>query len=165
MLTLILVRHAKAMRDSYVKDDSLRHLTARGYEDAFASAQWCKSLGLKADVLVSSPAIRAFSTAAIIATEYGLEQDQIVLNSSIYEANTSQLLYVINELNDKHKTVMLFGHNPGFTDIINVLCGNVINHLPTSAVAVLSFKEKSWSAIKEKSASLKTVFSSHKDVD
>ena len=165
MLTLTLVRHAKSLHNDYVKNDSERHLAPRGYADAELSALWIKEQGLSPNLLVSSPAIRAYSTAIIFANSMGYSLDKIKLKSSIYEANVHQLMYVINEFENQFKSIMIFGHNPGFTDLINTLCNPVVSSFPTSGVAVLNFNENSWSTITEGSAQLNAIYSSHKEIE
>lgn len=165
MLTLTLVRHAKSMHEAYVKSDIERHLAPRGYEDAALSTYWIKKNGLFPDLLVSSPAIRAYSTALIFANSIGYPTDAIKLNSSIYEANTKQLIYVINEFDDRFKSIIMFGHNPGFTDLINTLVEPIISNFPTSGVAILKFKKLSWATIDQGSAKLEAIYSSNKDFE
>ncbi len=165
MLTLTLIRHAKSFHNEYVKSDSERHLAPRGYGDAELSALWIKEQGLSPNLLVSSPAIRAYSTAIIFANSMGYSLDKIKLKLAIYEANVQQLMYVINEFENQYKSIMMFGHNPGFTDLINVLCKPVISNFPTAGVAILKFNENSWSTITESSANLEAIYSSHKEIE
>ena len=56
------------------------------------------------------------------------------------------LLDVIHQLSDKVERVMLFGHNPELTELAHRLAGE-ITHMPTCAVAELTFDAKSWSNI------------------
>lgn len=165
MKTLVLVRHGKSLYDEYVGSDIQRHLAPRGYADVADSLSWCKREELMPDLLVSSPAIRAYSTALIFANGYGYPTDQIVLSQSIYEATVQQLLYVVSSLPEKPKTVFMFGHNPGFTDFTNFLCGPQIHHLPTSGVVVMEFARKSWSDLAQRSCLLTDVYSGHKPVE
>lgn len=164
MKTLVLVRHGKSLYDEYVGSDILRHLAPRGYQDASDALAWCKGEELIPELMVSSPAIRAYSTAMIFANGFGYPPDRILSVGSIYEATVRQLLYVIASLPDKANTVFLFGHNPGFTDITNYLCGPVLHHLPTAGVMVMETKIATWNDAAEKTFSLCEFFSSHKPV-
>ncbi|CAN5628822.1 phosphohistidine phosphatase SixA [soil metagenome] len=164
MRQLLFIRHAKSLHDAYVAADSERHLAPRGYVDAEDSAQWCKQRSYTPDLMISSPAIRAFSTALIFANRCGYPSDAIKLVTSIYEADSRKLLYVIREIDDRYQRVMIFGHNPGFSDIVNTLCGPVITHLPTAGVAVINPGVESWSEITPSRAKLIGVYSGHKDI-
>ncbi len=157
MLTLLLVRHAKSLHESYINKDSERHLAPRGYEDAGTSAIWCKKKGVIPNLMVSSSAIRAYTTALIFANNLGYPVNEIVLNVSIYNADVEKLMGVINEFEDRFKSIMMFGHNPGFTDLINTLCGPTTSDLPTSSVAIMKIPVFSWSKINPRSAKLEIV--------
>lgn len=161
---LILVRHGKSLYDEYIRTDSERHLAGRGYKDAEDAALHCKKQDVHPGLLVSSPAIRAFSTAMVFANEYGYIADQILLKSAIYEAGVPQLLYVIRELSDVEEMVFLFGHNPGLTDLVNYLCGPVLYHLPTSGVAALDLQLDHWKDAGEKCAKPSFLYSGHKPI-
>lgn len=163
--TLVFVRHGKSGYDAYVGADMQRHLAERGYADAMDSLRWCQSQDIIPDLIVSSPAIRAFSTAVIFANGYAYPPGSILLQDAVYEATVHQLLYVISALPAKAETVLLFGHNPGFTDIVNFLCGPVLHHLPTAGVAVVKFKTGQWPEAGPATATLMKAWSGHKRME
>jgi phosphohistidine phosphatase len=101
---------------------------------------------VKPDLILSSPARRALSTAEIIANELDYRAKDIVVDDRLYATEAETLLAVIGELSDKHKCVMLFGHNPEFADLAHRLSSE-ITLMPTCAVAEFTFKSKSWSTI------------------
>jgi phosphohistidine phosphatase len=162
--TLVLVRHAKSLHDVYVMADVERHLAPRGYEDSEKTANWVVHAGLLPDLIISSTAIRAYSTALIVANGCGYPSGKIQLNDGVYEAQVENLLYLVCSLPNKANTVFLFGHNPGFTDLVNLFCGAVLSHLPTAAAAVLSMHETQWENAGPGKASLQEVYSSHKEI-
>jgi phosphohistidine phosphatase len=157
-LELVMVRHAKSLHDSYVDLDMERHLSARGYSDAAEAARWCKTQKLNPTLLVSSPAIRAFSTALIFANRYGYPPSDILLKGSVYEAGTLQLLYVIQELPAEHKSIFMFGHNPGFEETVRLLTGKGIGHFPTSGVARIQFDIVQWMEVEPGCGILKDIY-------
>lgn len=165
-MKLVVIRHAKSLYNDYVSTDSERHLAARGYGDIDLTAKWLVQKGIFPDLIISSPAIRAYSTAFIVANRVGYETHKIQLSSSIYEASAKTLFYVLSELDEYLNTVFIVGHNPGFTDLINLLCGNVITHLPTAATAFIEFDQAiKWSEIAPGRGKLIAHYSSHKDVE
>jgi phosphohistidine phosphatase len=146
MKTLFLVRHAKSSRDDPSLPDRDRPLDGRGEHDAPKMGKRLAKRDVKPDLIVSSPATRALTTAQLIAEEIGYRRKDIVLNDRLYASEVDELLAVIHELDDKLGCVMLFGHNPEFTDLANRL-STEITDMPTCAVAEFSFDAKSWSDV------------------
>lgn len=165
-MKLVVIRHAKSLYNDYVTTDSERHLAERGYNDIDLTAKWLVQKKIFPDLIITSPAIRAYSTAFIVANRVGYEMHKIQLSSSIYEASAKTLFYVLSELDEQLNTVFIFGHNPGFTDFVNLLCGNVISHLPTAAATVIEFDTTlKWNEITPGSGKLIDHFSNHKDIE
>ncbi len=146
-LTLYIIRHAKASHDQFFPGDFYRTLDQKGYKEAQVMAGFLSSKDNLPQLIISSTAIRAFSTALIFAQHLNYHPENIVLKDAIYDASLNKLYRVIQETNDQHQSMAIFGHNPGFTDLLNDLCGFTIDNLPTSGIACVSIKSKSWSKI------------------
>ena len=101
---------------------------------------------LKPDLILSSPAVRALTTAEIIAKKLDYKRKDILVDDRLYAVEADELLDVIHKLSDRLKRVMLFGHNPELTELAHRLSAEII-HLPTCAVAEFTFDVKSWSRI------------------
>lgn len=142
---LLLVRHGKSDWGNLDLKDFDRPLNKRGKENAPEMAERLINRGFKIDQIVSSPAKRAKSTAKYFAEAYQI--DQIQFEESIYEANTTALLKVVNGLNDAADQVVMFGHNPGFTDFANELSGADIYNIPTAGMVLISFPFDSWQMV------------------
>ena len=69
-----------------------------------------------------------------------------MVDDRLYAGGADDLLNVIHELGDKVERVMLFGHNPEFTELAHRLSSE-ITHMPTCAIAEFTFNAKSWSNI------------------
>ena len=68
------------------------------------------------DIIYSSPAKRAITTAKIIADSFGYDKKNIIQYEKIYDAVVSDIMRIINSTtDDKYDTIMFFGHNPTFT--------------------------------------------------
>lgn len=161
-LVVVLVRHAKSLHNDYVGNDLERHLNDRGYRDAADSAGWLLSKKKQVDLIISSPAIRAYSTALIFARRFSYPVDTIQLKSAVYEAGVRELLFVLAEIPTMTRSVMLFGHNPGFTDLTNYLCGPVCSHLPTAGIAVIELPQNKGEFYPKGAAKLLNLYSGHK---
>ena len=154
MKTLYLVRHAKSSWDYHDLSDFERPLNGRGKASAPFMGKVLKKMGVKPGLIVSSPANRAITTASIIARELDYSSDAIQTRFSIYEAGISELLDVVNETNDEFDSLMLFGHNPGFTFLAERLSNTMIDNMPTCGVAAISFKTEKWSEVEAGSGKL-----------
>jgi phosphohistidine phosphatase len=148
MKTLFLVRHAKSSRDDPSLPDRDRPLDDRGRRDAPKMGKRLAKRDVKPDLLVSSPALRALTTAQLIAEEIGFKRKDIVVDDRLYASSPDALLAVIRALDDKLDRVMLFGHNPEFSELAHRLSREIVD-MPTSAVAEFDFDTKAWSDVGE----------------
>lgn len=146
MKTLFLIRHAKSSWDNAALPDKERPLNDRGRRDAPKMGERLAKRDVKPDLILSSPAVRALSTAEIIAEKLNYRRKDIVVTERLYAAEVDDLLDVIRQLGDELKCVMLFGHNPEFTELAHRLSGEIA-HMPTCAIAEFTFDAKSWSGI------------------
>jgi phosphohistidine phosphatase len=146
MKTLFLVRHAKSSWDDPSLADHERPLNDRGKRDAPKMGERLAKRGVTADLILSSSAVRALTTARIIAEKIGYDPKSIVADRRIYGAQVSTLLYLIQELDDEHERVMLFGHNPELTELAHRFSGD-IEDMPTCAVVELTFDTPRWADV------------------
>lgn len=146
MKLLTLIRHAKSSRDDSSLPDKERPLNERGKRDAPMMGERLAARGVKADLILSSPAVRALATAEIIAKKIGYKRKDIVVDERIYGAHANTLFNLIRELDDKHARVILFGHNPEFTELAHTF-SREIEDMPTCAVAEFTFDVARWADI------------------
>lgn len=147
MKRLFIVRHAKSSWDFPHLSDFERPLNGRGTRDLPDMASRFESTGYSVDQLVSSPAVRAFSTAKGFAAKLGFSKEEILQESQLYHAGVASLKTVISKAGNQHDSVMIFGHNPGLTYLINELCDLYLDNLPTCAVCGIEFEIDSWSQL------------------
>ncbi len=147
MRTLYLTRHAKSSWDDPATDDFHRPLNDRGERDAPVMARTFKERGEPVDRLVSSPAVRAITTCRVFAKALGVKEGEITQDKGIYLAPTEMLLRTVNLLNDDWQRVMLFGHNPGFTDLAEYISDADIGEMATCATARIDFTVDSWAEV------------------
>jgi phosphohistidine phosphatase len=144
MLRLTLVRHAKSSWDDPAAGDFERPLNARGKRDAPVMALRVSALRRLPDHLVSSPALRAISTARVFAERLGVAEDDIVLDQRIYDASRKTLIDVVRSLPAASRHAILFGHNPGFSDLSKWLATCPFDEMPTCAVASFELQVAEW---------------------
>ncbi len=100
--------------------------------------------------MLSSPAKRALSTSKRIAKVLGYSKRSIKTDRSLYHADEEIILSVVRDLNDKHATVMMFGHNPGLTDFVNSIMTAELqgfDNIPTCGVLAFQFQTDHWNDI------------------
>lgn len=149
MKTLILIRHAKSSWNDPALDDFDRPLNERGKRDAPRMGKRLKEKRITPDLMLSSPARRAFSTAKKIAKVLKYKKDNIKTERRLYHADEEIILDVIKSVKDKHQVVLVFGHNPGLTEFVNTLqdTGEEIDNIPTCGIAAFQININSWSEL------------------
>lgn len=105
------------------------------------------------DLILSSPANRALSTAHSFARALGLAPSEVKTDAGIYHASTQTLLEIIVKFDDAYDKVIMFGHNPGFTYLVQYLSGEYVN-MPTCAIARIDFNLDTWKAVSADTGSL-----------
>ena len=147
MKTLVIVRHGKSSWDEGGLSDHQRPLSKRGLRDAPVMGARLAEWGPPVDRVISSSAVRALTTAELITHEMGLPWDEIQIEDALYHATEEEMIDLINEQDDYLDGLMIFGHNPGMTYLVNDLSNLDLDNLPTCGVVVLQFEVDSWSEI------------------
>ena len=144
---LLLVRHAKSDWDNLKLSDFDRPLNSRGEKNAPEMAKRLLKRGKIPQSIVSSPAVRALTTARYFAKELGLDQSGIVEEPEIYDALTSTLMSVINDLDNQFSFIALFGHNPGITELVSNLCNKDLYNISTCGMVLIEFPFDEWNMV------------------
>ncbi|MDZ7624414.1 MAG: histidine phosphatase family protein [Ignavibacteriaceae bacterium] len=146
MKTLYLARHAK----SYWKDQSIpdfdRPLNSRGKRDAPFMGEVLKDKKVIPDLIISSPAKRTKKTAIEIASKIGYSEKKILYNEDLYEASSNTIIKILNKIDEKYNSVMIFAHNPGLTLLNNHISNNYIENIPTCGIVALQL-DKKWNEL------------------
>jgi len=150
MKNLLLVRHAKSSWKDSALSDFDRPLNKRGKRDAPFMGKLLKKNGIKPELVIASPALRALETAEIICREMDFPKEKLIYNKKLYAAGDDEILAVINLVNDSTDTLMIFSHNPGLTDLANMLSDKYIDNIPTAGVVGLSC-DGNWSELRSQS--------------
>ncbi|MEK6805260.1 MAG: histidine phosphatase family protein [Pseudomonadota bacterium] len=147
MKIVTLIRHAKSSWDYSQLTDFERPLNERGRRDAPLMAQRLKRAGLRPELLLSSPALRAISTARLFAEAFDVAAGKVAVESKLYDASPATILKVIQSLDDRYGEVWLFGHNPGISETAQRLAECPFDDVPTCACVRIELKAKLWSEI------------------
>lgn len=141
--SLYLLRHAKAESATLHSPDEDRALTNRGIDDAKTLATKLIKREIRFDLILTSPAIRAITTAQIISNRLDHKQRFLEVDKKLYQADSTTLFRIVSKLHKKIKSVMLVGHNPALEDFVTLITGESVS-MQTCALIELSFEFKDW---------------------
>jgi phosphohistidine phosphatase len=158
--TLYLIRHAKSGWSIEDQPDADRPLNERGYKDAHLVSEYLHKEEVKPDVIISSPAVRAMTTALIFAGKLHYPKEALLLNEDLYDTDKEKYLSTIHSIDDRYSKAMLFGHNPIITETSHYLAEKAIEEMPTCCVIALTFEADLWHKIAKKSGLLDFFLSS-----
>lgn len=146
---LFIIRHAKSSWSLPGQDDFDRPLNDRGMRDAPMMAERLLAKNIGIDLVVSSPANRALTTATFFADAYQLDKQHRKTVRSLYHAAPSVFYDVIESLDDIYQSVAIFSHNPGITAFMNELSDARIDNMPTCGVFAIRSPIHHWKDFKE----------------
>lgn len=142
MKTLLVMRHAKSSWDNPGLLDHQRPLKKRGLRDAPRMGRWLAERDLVPDLIVSSPAVRARSTAELVGEACGYS-DKIVIAEDLYPGSPDDWIDAARSAPSSVKRLLLIGHNPGIEDLVESLTGEYVR-MPTAAIAHLEVGVDAW---------------------
>ncbi len=145
--TLTLIRHAKSSWSDPNLQDKLRPLNKRGQKDLSRVNKLLQHLPLKPDLILCSTARRALETLEGLRQGLSAGESNVKFVEQLYEADTAHLLSEITLRPDSVAHLAVIGHNPGLTDLINLLTGLQLANLATCAIAQIRFECEHWSDI------------------
>lgn len=144
MKTLTLVRHAKSSWKDRTLRDRDRPLNKRGTRDAPVMGQRIAAAGIRPSLIVSSPAVRAWTTAKAVAAELSYPIEFLQRDDNLYLASLDDWLDVVAAQEESFNSIMLFGHNPGLTDFANYLSPGLTHNVPTAGVVSVNIDRGDW---------------------
>jgi phosphohistidine phosphatase len=137
-MKLWLIRHAKSDWSSSGLSDFQRPLNPRGLRDGPRMEQWLAAQSDPATWIWSSDAQRARRTTDFVASAFSVSPDRVIEDHRLYGADPDTLLSVIRETPEEIASTAVVAHNPGMTQLLNLLIGEtVLDNLPTFGVARL----------------------------
>lgn len=151
MKELALIRHAKSDWADAGLDDHERPLNPRGLRDAPRMAAALAGRGLRPDVMVTSTAVRAETTARLIAEGLGFPAGSVRREAALYLAQPKEILRVVQGLDEGAASAVLFGHNPGIHEAAYLFLrprdAEALTDFPTCAVARIRLRDDCWGTV------------------
>lgn len=146
MKTIYLIRHAKSSWKDQNMRDFDRPLNKRGLKDAPDMGQRMKKRGHIPELIISSEAKRAITTAKAIHQALELNPHQLTTNASLYHASPEAILSAIQTAPEESRSIAIVCHNPGISQLNYLLTGHPID-MVTCAVSKIDVDVDTWTAI------------------
>lgn len=152
MKTLYVLRHAKSDWGDEALRDFDRPLNHRGRKAAKSVGHEMRDRGIRPELVIASPAVRAKETVERVIDGFG-EGLRVTEDRRIYEAGSGTLLDIVRAAPDEADHLMIVGHNPGFQNLVVTLtdaCAlreEAEQKFPTAALAEIRFDVDRWSEL------------------
>jgi phosphohistidine phosphatase len=143
MRQLLVMRHAKSDWGAASGGDHERVLARRGIKAARKVGRFLTDSGTTPDLVLSSTAVRALTTAELAAEagEWGCE---ILTSGDLYASDPERVLDVVRETANGVKRLLIAGHEPTWSTLVGWLIGGGRVRMPTAAVACLDLPHGNW---------------------
>jgi len=152
MKKLIIVRHSKSSWKDLSLTDFRRPLNNRGKSDGPIMSRYLSSKINKIDFLHSSSSVRTFETSKFFISK--IEFKNIKYDDNLYHCSAQSIIGLIKNYPDQYKTVMIIAHNPGLTNLINMITHITLDNLPTTGIANIYFDCDYWNNISIENSNL-----------
>ncbi len=106
------------------------------------------------DAFFSSSSKRTILTSKFFINKIKVNKERIYYDENLYHASYNYLIEFISSLKNSLSTVIVVGHNPGFTDIANYFLGNIFYNVPTCGIVIIDFELKGWKNVGHKNGKL-----------
>ncbi|HEY5716922.1 MAG TPA: histidine phosphatase family protein [Motiliproteus sp.] len=149
MKRLLLLRHAKSSWKQPQLADHDRPLNRRGERNCRQLADYVSTHPHGCACVHSSTALRARLTAAAIA-----QDTEVQLFKQLYTFTPRALIEHLRQLDDALDSLVLVGHNPALTELVNWLGGDPLGNLPTASWVEFELAIEHWGQLAKGCASL-----------
>ena len=144
MKTLFLLRHAKASKDDPALPDLKRPLSERGFSDARVVSEALRQQDLIPEKIISSNAVRAYTTAFVFAATFEKVSGDIELTETLYDCTEKEYLEAIAGISNEFSSCMIAGHNDTISQVADTLTGKNLEAMNTCSVIVIRSEADTW---------------------
>ena len=117
-MDLFILRHGEAGQRSTQASDRVRPLTSAGKVEILEIGKALKVMGLKFDLVVTSPLKRAYDTAMIVSDIFKIGNRVQVWKELAPEGQRTEIYRKISQLKEEY-AVLVVGHQPLLGEIVN----------------------------------------------
>lgn len=152
MKKLLLMRHAKTESAEIFRSDFVRNLTPNGVSQAVNQGKFLSLLPFEPQIILVSPANRTIQTLEAILPETQWEEAEVQVKDNLYHCNVSNLLKIINTMDDEIGNLMLIGHNFGMLELVQHFSTDYVEKFSTGSIAMFEFGVSRWAEIEPENA-------------
>ena len=142
MKSLLILRHAKSSWDNARLSDHDRPLNDRGRRDAPRMARLLEEYDLIPDLIITSSAERALTTAELVALNCGYE-NALLVTRDLYHGAPEDYIEALREQGGEARKILVVGHNPGVEELVDWLTDES-ERMPTAALAHVTLPITAW---------------------
>lgn len=144
---LYLMRHAQSADKQPGFSDKERDLTPTGIREALLMGGYLLQHKYFPDLILSSTAIRAKTTATHIVDTLKLGPDIIQLEEELFTASVRTFFAQIHDLDDSLNTVLCIGHNPTLSYLAEYITRAEIGDMPPAGLVIIQFHHAHWKEV------------------
>ena len=150
---LTLLRHGSAESPDLWAEDFERPLTKDGIAEVREMARRLQQRNWLPDLILASPAERAWSSAQILAQVFEFDERQVRCERELYLAGADIIWQVIARQPATLCHLLVCGHNPGLSALASRFGLKPRSHeLPTAGLALTQWPDTPWEALSPRSA-------------
>ena len=152
MKKIIIVRHSKSSWKDTSLTDFNRPLNNRGNKDGPKISEYLSGRINKIDLLHCSSSVRTFETSKFFSST--IEFKKIKYDDKLYHCSANLIISLASKYSDQYDSAMIIAHNPGLTNLINIITNITLDNLPTTGLAEIDFDCDSWKNISSENSNL-----------
>jgi len=150
---LTLLRHGQAEPADSSPEDFERALTRHGVSEAREMASRIVRRRMMPDLILVSPAERAWATASLVASACELDSKQVRCARELYLAAPESIWRLVTGVDDSFAHVLICGHNPGLSQIASRLGPKRQSRdLPTAGLMTAVWSAADWATLEPETA-------------
>lgn len=154
MKMLTLLRHAKSSRKAPQLSDFNRPLNKRGKRDLPLMAKRLQIFQIQPDLILSSGALRAITTAEQVARSQDYPLNKIIEVPELFHSRVETLLNLIQGQSDHYRHLMVVGHNPALELAGFYLTQEKLSNFPTCGIMQIALSITRWEELAESCGTL-----------
>jgi len=144
MKNLLIMRHGKSDWSNGSISDFDRPLNERGEKASIIMGREISHLDVVPDIILSSPALRAKSTAKLVAQTIKYSEE-IIYIEDFYFGFRDSIIKNIQNLPNNINRVLIIGHNPTWENLVSALITDKMSvTMPTGTLVSLNSDIGSW---------------------
>ncbi len=144
MKKLLLIRHAKSDWSDLQQTDFERPLNKRGKRNSPEMAARLVERDLRPGLWLCSTAARARETVKLMLPAFDLSLSDVRFLDELYLASPEEIIRTIRREGGRADVLFLTGHNPGITDLANMLSPVRLDNMPTCGVFGIDLPLSEW---------------------